>query len=176
MNLNEKIENWVYEAKNGKKGYLLFASDKNNSAYMFKGKKPYELESLSIFVLQGNKLTYSYVAGQSNDKPYIIIKNSNKMLLMNAGKNVRTFGDMSGDMKSDSIEAVIIMYTTSYSANIIIATNRSEVINYLESVDYKNYEAFEQLSELMNNKTEIDNKIERKDYNEEVRLNLGTIE
>ncbi len=176
MNLNEKIENWVYEAKNGKKGYTCFIPDKNNKMHMLKHKESHELKSYSIYLLQGNKLTYSYVAGQSDDKPYIIIKNSNKMLLMNAGKNVRTFGDIGGDMETENFEAVVVMYTTDYDANIIIATNRSEVINYLDSVNYENFEAFEQLSKLMNTKAEDNNEIERNDYNEDGGFTLGNLE
>ena len=98
------------------------------------------------------------------------------MLLMNAGKNVHTFGDIGGDTETENFEAVVVMYTTDYDANIIIATNRSEVINYLDSVNYENFEAFEQLSKLMNTKSEYNNEIERNDYNEDGGFTLGNLE
>lgn len=170
MNNFERIQKWTCEARDGKKGFERFVLDKDGNMYLCKNKSVIKLDSFSLLLLNNNQLTCHFVAGQNNDKLYIVIKGSNKMLFMEENQMTHAFGDINGDDSSEKDKAVMITYTTSFDANIIIATNHSGEINYFTSITSDSFDAVEQFAEMLINKSENNHENERSNESEGFKL------
>lgn len=171
MNNSERLNKWTYEVKERKKGFKCFITDKDGNMCLYQNKTAIKLDSFSLMLWCNNQLTYHFVAGRNDDKPYIIIKGTNKMLFMEENQTTHAFGDINGDDSSEKDKAVMITYTTSFDANIIIATNHSEVINYFTSINSDNFEASEQFTELLMNNPQNNHEDERSNESEGFKLN-----
>ena len=170
MNNSERFNKWIYEIREGKKGFECFIPDKEGNMCLYQNKTAIKLDSFSLMLWCNNQLAYHFVAGRSDDKPYIIIKGTNKMLFMEENQTTHSFGDINGDDSSEKDKAVMITYTTSFEANIIIATNISEKINYFTSFDSDSPETVEQFTELLINNPQNNHEDERSNDSEGFKL------
>ena len=170
MNNAERLNKWTYEVKEEKKGFKCFIPDKDGNMCLYKSKKAIILDSFSLLLWCNNQLTYHFVAGRNDDKPFIIIKGTNKMVVKEKNQMTHAFGDIDGDDSSEKDKAAMIIYTTSFDANIIIATNHSGKINYFTSFTSDHFEAAEQFAELLMNNPQNNHEDERSNDSEGSKL------
>ncbi len=154
MTKKEKFVNWSESAREGKKGFERLICKNDSECHHCTAKSHIELEHLAVTIWRDGKLNYTFSSVNSKDcAMYAIIKNENKLLLMDNNSEIHSYGFEKDE--SDFHETAMIMYSFDCETNIILASNKSTKLERLTTFSDINSETTEQfILNLVKNKTE----------------------
>ena len=154
MTKKEKFINWSELAVEGKKGFELLLCKNDSECHYRTAKLHIELEQIAIVIWRDGKLEFTFSSVNNKDSAiYAIIKNENKLLLMDNNSEIHSYGFEKDE--SNFHETAMIIYSFDCETNIILASNKSTKLERLTTFGDINSETTEQfILNLVKNKTE----------------------
>lgn len=142
MITEQKFENMLEGLRSGKKNTIGIMRDKNADYYFRNHKHFTKLDQFALFIIRDGKLTYKFSSLDNKEERILaIIKNGNKLALINGDNKIHSYGFENDDEKFNETAMLIYMYNC--EINIIIASNKSEQLNRFFTTYDTNFEPTE---------------------------------